>query len=85
MKARNTFRARRLAHIVLPALLMLLGGSPASTNTPVVPVPSAPAPVAAVEPTPDSVTMLRKEVRLRKLHMVRPDLIQYPLMYDVYC
>jgi hypothetical protein len=25
------------------------------------------------------------EVRLRKLHLVRPDLILYPIEYDVYC
>jgi hypothetical protein len=25
------------------------------------------------------------EVRLRKLHLVRPDLIQYPISYEVYC
>ena len=25
------------------------------------------------------------EVRLRKLHLVRPDLIPYPLTFDVYC
>ena len=25
------------------------------------------------------------EVRLRKLHLVRPDLIPYPLAYEVYC
>ena len=24
-------------------------------------------------------------VRLRKLHLVRPDLILYPLVYEVYC
>ena len=28
---------------------------------------------------------LPPEVRLRKLHLVRPDLIQYPLSYEVYC
>ena len=27
----------------------------------------------------------RPEVRLRKLHLVRPDLIPYPIAYDVYC
>jgi hypothetical protein len=27
----------------------------------------------------------RYEVRLRKLHLVRPDLIPYPIKYDVYC
>lgn len=25
------------------------------------------------------------EVRLRKLHLVRPDLIRYPMALDVYC
>jgi len=34
---------------------------------------------------PESITSLRPEVRLRKLHLVRPDLIQYPLAYDIYC
>ena len=28
---------------------------------------------------------LYPEVRIRKLHLVRPDLIPYPLAYDVYC
>jgi hypothetical protein len=34
--------------------------------------------------TGDSVAT-RYEVRLRKLHLVRPDLIPYPIKYDVYC
>ena len=25
------------------------------------------------------------EVRLRKFHLVRPDLIPYPIVYEVYC
>ncbi|HVT82230.1 MAG TPA: hypothetical protein VHM90_16425 [Phycisphaerae bacterium] len=25
------------------------------------------------------------EVRLRKLHLVRPDLIPYPIFFEVYC
>jgi hypothetical protein len=28
---------------------------------------------------------LPPEVRLRKLHLVRPDLIQYPICFEVYC
>ena len=28
---------------------------------------------------------LAPEVRLRKLHLVRPDLIPYPISYEVYC
>jgi hypothetical protein len=46
-----------------------------------------PAPSAArtpASPSPDAVAN-RYEVRLRKLHLVRPDLIPYPIFYDVYC
>jgi hypothetical protein len=28
---------------------------------------------------------LGPEVRLRKIHLVRPDLISYPLCYEIYC
>ena len=31
------------------------------------------------------IVRLPPEVRLRKLHLVRPDLIQYPLQYEIYC
>ena len=33
----------------------------------------------------DSIASLRPEVRLRKLHLVRPDLIPYPIAYEVCC
>jgi hypothetical protein len=33
----------------------------------------------------DSQATYRPEVRLRKLHLVRPDLIPYPIAYEVYC
>jgi hypothetical protein len=42
----------------------------------------APATVPGAE---DEIASVRREVRLRKLHLVRPDLIQYPLSYDVFC
>jgi hypothetical protein len=29
--------------------------------------------------------VVRSEVRLRKLHLVRPDLIPYPIAYEVCC
>ena len=34
---------------------------------------------------PEGTQVSRYEVRLRKLHLVRPDLIPYPIHYDVYC
>lgn len=33
----------------------------------------------------DESTRMRNVVRLRKLHLVRPDLIPYPLAYEIYC
>ena len=33
----------------------------------------------------DSVVRVTPEVRLRKLHLVRPDLIPYPVAFEVYC
>ena len=41
--------------------------------------PSAPA------ADPAAPALAQGEVRLRKLHLVRPDLIPYPLVYEVLC
>ena len=47
------------------------------------------APRATVAPSlptgEDATTRINPEVRLRKLHVVRPDLIPYPVYYEVYC
>ena len=54
------------------------------------------APAAQNGSSPDRVTSITEmsepmtrafppEVRLRKLHLVRPDLIPYPIAYEVYC
>lgn len=48
---------------------------------------AAPSPTIAATPADaehDSVAALH-EARLRKLHLVRPDLISYPLLFDVIC
>ena len=36
-------------------------------------------------PDQGAVAGFRPETRLRKLHLVRPDLIPYPIAYEVYC
>jgi hypothetical protein len=48
---------------------------------------SASAPVTDSLPgvSGDELARLRPEGRLRKLHLVRPDLIPYPIAYEVYC
>ena len=47
--------------------------------------PIRPAVGAAIIRGQDAQSRLLPEVRLRKLHLVRPDLIQYPIYYEVYC
>ena len=47
---------------------------------------SAPAlPTAVPQSKGATANVFYPEVRLRKLHLVRPDLIPYPIFYDVYC
>jgi hypothetical protein len=42
-------------------------------------------PALATPDQADALTKLSPEVRLRKLHLVRPDLIPYPIALEVYC
>lgn len=60
--------------LVLPALLgpVAAPAKPPATDGHRRPIDGA---TAHVQPT----------VRLRKLHLVRPDLIPYPIAYEVYC
>lgn len=67
------FRGRPFARLaVLSAGLALVAPLPRTTP-------------AAVPATSQSLTSGRPEVRLRKLHLVRPDLIPYPIAYEIYC
>jgi len=65
---------RRFARV---ALLIALAWS----ATPI-PHPTTATPDAKAD---DALASLRPEVRLRKLHLVRPDLIPYPIAYEVCC
>jgi hypothetical protein len=68
---------RLLSRAFAVAMLLSAGMIPPSpTNA--ARTPAAPSPA-------DAVANNRYEVRLRKLHLVRPDLILYPIFYDVYC
>jgi len=64
---------------VRPLLLLAVAGfallAPQGAST----APSQPA------SNPDALAGIRPETRLRKLHLVRPDLIPYPIAYEVYC
>ena len=47
---------------------------------------AAPAKTQPPECRPaDATAHVQPTVRLRKLHLVRPDLIPYPIAYEVYC
>ncbi len=43
------------------------------------------SPDSAPEVTPKLENVASTQVRLRKLHLVRPDLIPYPIAYEVCC
>jgi hypothetical protein len=58
-------------------VIVVVGLLAASVTPP--PQPRGAASVAGEEAT------VRSEVRLRKLHLVRPDLIPYPIAYEVCC
>lgn len=45
----------------------------------------APAAAPSVHGAEPLTRYMYPEVRLRKLHLVRPDLIPYPIAYEVYC
>jgi hypothetical protein len=60
----------RLGRFVVVAALLFVGATPSRHE--------------AVSPC-ESLAMRAPEVRLRKLHLVRPDLIPYPLYYEVVC
>lgn len=63
-------------------LTILLGVAPRADVSHSITAPGSPA---AIAPDENPTARLSPEVRLRKLHLVRPDLIPYPLAVDVYC
>jgi hypothetical protein len=72
--------ALRTARLVLAAVALLAVGSSASSPREI----HGDAHRDLARPQDPSASM-RPEVRLRKLHLVRPDLIPYPIAYETYC
>jgi hypothetical protein len=66
-----TSRLRAAARYVLLTAAVVSNGAPATT--------------IAVTPAREDRSTTVSQVRLRKLHLVRPDLIPYPMAYAVYC
>lgn len=75
-----TSRRRPITRLFLLTGL-LLTAAPASF---VRPAPARPAD-ATLGPIARYDSLRPPEVRLRKLHLVRPDLIPYPIEYEVVC
>jgi hypothetical protein len=65
---------RLLSRVFLLASLLTTGGLIPGDNTP-----------ATTPERHDASVSAFPEVRLRKLHLVRPDLIPYPIAYEVVC
>jgi hypothetical protein len=67
-------RARMLQLARLGVLVAIMSVHPATSETPGAPAAADPEAIRTAG-----------EVRLRKLHLVRPDLIPYPISFEVYC
>ena len=66
---------RTLPRLLCPAVLLLACVAPSAR-------PTTPA---TLSPGQDPVADIKTQTRLRKLHLVRPDLIPYPIAFEVYC
>jgi hypothetical protein len=60
------------------ALTATVAPPTASNNSPI-------APGNNDQAAPDPIARAPQMGKLRKLHLVRPDLIPYPIMFEVYC
>ena len=83
MKSASTSRPARTALLrrVLRGTILAV-----ATFCLLAPLGGATAPASSSRPAQDeAVAGIRPETRLRKLHLVRPDLIPYPIAYEVYC
>ena len=73
---------RRFAVAVLALACALLSDTAPSASA----SPAAGTPAQTPEFSDVSVAVIRPlEVRLRKLHVVRPDLLRFPMQYDTHC
>ncbi|MGE5609785.1 MAG: hypothetical protein ACM359_11060 [Bacillota bacterium] len=68
---------RSILQLCLLSLVICMGSKPSSGLD----VAGVQAPTVVQDPTAAALP----EVRLRKLHLVRPDLIPYPIFYEVFC
>jgi hypothetical protein len=66
-------RAFAAARVLVPAVVLVGLLAPSRVPADKVVAPKGETPAA------------RAETRLRKLHLVRPDLIPYPIAFEVYC
>jgi hypothetical protein len=74
---RESTPMRRLRQTARWTLLLCLSCSALTSNG----ISQRPSPGNGEDPS----ARLMPEVRMRKLHLVRPDLIPYPIAYEVYC
>ncbi|MFT3788078.1 MAG: hypothetical protein QM770_18215 [Tepidisphaeraceae bacterium] len=76
MLSRPITSVRRLTGLALLALL---------TTSSAKPTLSAVAPTAGFSRDAVAGELFKPQAKLRRLHLVRPDLILYPIKFDVFC
>jgi hypothetical protein len=73
-------RTLLLSRLLCPAVLLLACVGPSAA-----PPAREQAPPAAPAAADPAAAAAKNETRLRKLHLVRPDLIPYPIAFEIYC
>ena len=76
--------ARRWTTRLLWTVCVVVAAAPALSGTASVAHQPATTPAVSTPETP-SASVYIPIVRLRKLHLVRPDLIPYPIAYEIVC
>ena len=70
----SPLRRRVLSVAAVAAVALLSSGRSGAVSAP-----------RSIAPSPAFAQRYYPEVRLRKMHLVRPDLIPFPIDFDVYC
>jgi hypothetical protein len=78
-------RLYSVARILVLAGTLCVAGASAAPVSSVEHAPALKPTCPAPQPQASEPESFARELRFRKLHLVRPDLIRYPLAYEVYC
>ena len=81
----TSVRPAALRLTLAPALALLVFVAPGSSQPSPADLPAGDPALENLEGSETADLAVRPQGRLRKLHLVRPDLILYPIAHEIYC